>query len=103
MNIHCRNKGKTYWQNKLSPDSPDIAINHYPINSVDFQRWNKELLSRAFTVEQPSQNIIMILAGSRKRSKKIQKAPVIEKEDTTLKYIKQLVTISVVNQANSIA
>ena len=35
-NIHCRNKGKTCWQNKKSPNSPNIAINHYPVNAPDF-------------------------------------------------------------------
>ena len=40
---------------------------------------------------------MMILASSRERSKKSQKEPVVEKEDSILEYIKQLVIISVVN------
>ena len=68
INAHCRNKGKTCWQNKKSPDSPDSAINHYPISTDNFLRWNKELLSGASTVEQPSQNIVVNLVNWKERS-----------------------------------
>ena len=103
INIYCRNKGKICWQNKPLPDLPNIAINHYPINTVDFQQWNRKLLSSTFTVEQPSQNIIMILASNKEGRKKIQKKLIVKKKDPTLEYIKQLVIISVANQANFMA
>ena len=62
-NVYCRNKGKTYWQNKKSPDSLDQTLNHYPISAENFQRWNKELLSGESTIDQPSQNIIVNLVN----------------------------------------
>lgn len=90
INIHCRNKGKTCWQNKKSPDSPDNAINHYPISAENFQRWNKELLSGESTIEQPSQNLIVNLV--KERSRRIQKEQV-EKEVPTQSNIDQLVSV----------
>ena len=91
MNIHCRNKGKTCWQNKKSPNSPDSAINHYPISAENFQRWNKELLSGESTIEQPSQNLIINLV--KERSRRIQKEQVVEKEVPTQSNIDRLVSV----------
>jgi hypothetical protein len=91
INIHCRNKGKTCWQNKKSPDSPDNAINHYPISAENFQRWDKELLSGESTIEQPSQNLIVNLV--KERSRRIQKEQVVEKEVPTQSNIHQLVSV----------
>jgi len=73
MNIHCRNKGKTCWQNKKSPDSLDQAINHYPISAENFQRWNKELFSGDSTIDQPLQNIVVNLVNWRERDRKSHK------------------------------
>ena len=36
INIHCRNKGKTCWQDKKSPNLPNTAINYYPISIENF-------------------------------------------------------------------
>jgi len=69
MNAYYHNKGKTYWQNKKSPNSPNLEINYYPISSDNFLWWNKELLSGASTVKQPSQNIIVNLVNWKERSR----------------------------------
>ena len=102
-NIYCRNKGKTYQQKKKSPDSPNTAVNHYPISTEIFQRWNKELLSSNFTVDKPSPNIIIDLANykGREKNQKGPKEQVVKKEDTLKEYLKQLVSISIVNQVQS--
>ena len=102
-NIYCRNKGKTCWQKKKAPDSPDTAVNHYPIGAEIFQRWNKELLSGDSTVDKPSPNIVVDLVNykGREKNRKGPKEQVVEKEDTLGEYLKQLVSISIVNQVQS--
>src|SRR5438045_642557 len=42
MNIRCRNKGRTCWQQK-KPNGPDLAENHYPVSGEIFQKWSKEI------------------------------------------------------------
>ena len=99
INVYCRNKGKTCWQKKKAPDSPDTVVNHYPISAEIFQRWNKELLSGDSTVDKPSLNIVVDLVNYKGREKnwKGPKEQVVEKEDTLGEYLKQLVSISIVN------
>ena len=84
MNAHCYNKGKTCQQNKKSPNLPNLEINYYPISSDNFLQWNKELLSSASTVKQPSQNIIVNLVNWKERSRGSRKEQVVGKEDSIL-------------------
>jgi len=100
--MHCRNKGKTYWQNKKSPNSPNTAINHYPISIENFQLWNKELLSGNSTIKQPSQHLIVNLVNYRERSRRSRKEPVVEKEDSTISHIKKLALVMLVKELRSI-
>jgi hypothetical protein len=58
-NGQCRNKGKTYWQNKKQPNSPNHVSNHYPVPSELFRQWNHEISQELSTVEQPSQSLIV--------------------------------------------
>ena len=103
-NIYCCNKGKTCQQKKKLPDSPDIAVNYYPISAEIFQQWNKELLFSDFIVDKPSPNIIIDLANYKEREKnwKGPKEQVVKKENTLREYLKQLVLISIINQVQFI-
>src|ERR1700733_15564762 len=101
INIHCRNKGKTCWQDKKSPNSPDTAINHYPVSIENFQRWNKELLSGDSTIKQPSQYLIVNLVNYRERSWKSRKEQVVEKEDSTTSHLKKLASVILVKELKS--
>jgi hypothetical protein len=69
-NSQCRNKGKTCWQNKKQPDSPDYVSNHYSVPGELFRQWNCEINKELSTVEQPSQNLIVQLVNWRERDRK---------------------------------
>ena len=81
------------------PDLPDTAVNYYPISAEIFQRWNKEFLSGDSIVDKPLLNIVIDLANYKGREKnwKGLKEQVVEKEDTLREYLKQLVSILIVN------
>lgn len=97
-NVHCRNKGKTCWQNKKSPNSPDQAIHHYPVSAENFQRWNKELLRGESTIDQPSQNIIVNLVNWKERDRKSHKEQTPAKEDASSSTVNNLVSTLLITQ-----
>ncbi|KAI9860125.1 MAG: hypothetical protein M1813_006235 [Trichoglossum hirsutum] len=70
LNSQCRNKGKTCWVNKLRPDARDNAADHYPVSGEVFRRWSHEISDKLSTVEQPSQQIIVLLVNWRERERK---------------------------------
>ncbi|KAI9761717.1 MAG: hypothetical protein M1840_001721 [Geoglossum simile] len=56
----CRNKGKTCWINKLRPGVRDNAAEHYPVSGKIFRCWSREITNNLSTVEQSSQQIIVL-------------------------------------------
>jgi len=60
MNIRCRNKGRTCWQQR-KPNGPDLAENHYPVSGEIFQKWSKEIAKEISTVDQPSEEVVVQL------------------------------------------
>ncbi|KAI9765482.1 MAG: hypothetical protein M1840_007308 [Geoglossum simile] len=70
LNGQCRNKGKTCWVNKPRPGVRDNAAEHYPVPGEIFRRWSREIADNLSTVEQPSQQIILLLANWREREHK---------------------------------
>ena len=97
-NPQCRNNGETCWQNKKSPDAPDVAINHFPVSADVFLRWSREILSGLSTRDQPSQNIIVSLVSWKERNRKNPKGQVVVKEDSTSSNINNLVAIILASQ-----
>ncbi|KAH0562442.1 hypothetical protein GP486_002867 [Trichoglossum hirsutum] len=70
LNSQCRNKGKTCWVNKPRPETRDNAAEHYPVSGEIFRRWSREIADKLSTVEQPSQQIIVLLVNWRERDRK---------------------------------
>ncbi|KAI9769798.1 MAG: hypothetical protein M1840_003792 [Geoglossum simile] len=70
LNGQCRNKGKTCWINKSRPGIRDNAAEHYPVPGEIFRRWSREIADNLSTVEQPSQQIIVLLVNWRERERK---------------------------------
>jgi hypothetical protein len=69
ISTRCRNKGKTCWRSK-KPGAPDTADNHYPVPSDLLFRWSKEVREKAFTVEQPSSQLVLALSRLKNRNRK---------------------------------
>ncbi|KAI9770770.1 MAG: hypothetical protein M1840_003020 [Geoglossum simile] len=78
-NSQCKNKNKTCWVNKRHPDARDNVADHYPVSGEIFRRWSREIADGLSTVEQPSQQIIVLLVNwrerERKKSTQAQQAP----------------------------
>ena len=70
LNGQCRNKGKTCWINKSRPGVRDNAAEHYPVSGEIFRYWSREIADNLSTVEQLSQQIIVLLVNWQKRERK---------------------------------
>ncbi|KAI9766235.1 MAG: hypothetical protein M1840_006649 [Geoglossum simile] len=70
LNSQCRNKGKTCWINKLRPSVRDNMAEHYSVPGKIFRCWSREITDNLSTVEQPSQQIIILLVNWRERERK---------------------------------
>jgi hypothetical protein len=69
-NSQCRNKDKTCWINKRHPDARDNAADHYSVSGEILRWWSREIADRLSTVEQPSQQIIVLLVNWREKERK---------------------------------
>jgi hypothetical protein len=105
LNSQCRNKGKTCWVNKPHPNTCDNAAEHYLISGEIFRRWSREIADKLSTVEQPSQQIIILLVNwrerERKRSTQAQKTP--RPADDISSTINQLLQTLIATQTQQLA
>ncbi|KAI9768075.1 MAG: hypothetical protein M1840_005109 [Geoglossum simile] len=69
-NSQCRNKDKMCWVNKQHPDTRDNAADHYPVCGEIFRQWSRKIADGLSTVEQPSQQIIVLLVNWREKERK---------------------------------
>ncbi|KAI9763812.1 MAG: hypothetical protein M1840_009066 [Geoglossum simile] len=70
LNSQCRNKSKTCWINKPCSGVRDNAAEHYPVSGEIFRRWSHKITDNLSTVEQLSQQIIILLVNWREKEHK---------------------------------
>ncbi|KAI9764941.1 MAG: hypothetical protein M1840_007966 [Geoglossum simile] len=104
-NSQCRNKDKTCWVNKRHLDARNNAADHYPVCGEIFRQWSHEIADGLSTVEQPSQQIIVLLVNwqEKERKKGTQAQQTLRLAEDILSTMNQLLQTLIAAQTQHLA